>query len=140
MPLPGLLGQHHSARFDEIGLVASSSLPSDDRVACMTPYGVHFLQQRFVWHLTRFLAPTHRLAEATAPVFAEADLQEEWVETATEAGSSPKDAAEAFHGWIRSPDKSQVIRQKQLEQRDRIAGLRRQMRRHLAVDELTASH
>ena len=131
MPLPDLLGQHHSARFDEIGLVRSSSLHSDDRVACMTPYGVHFLQQRFIWYLTRFLAPTHRLAETTDAMFAEAELQEEWVETAVDAGDDALQAAAAFHHWIRSPDESQVTRQDQLQQSDRRAGLRRQMRIHL---------
>ena len=131
MPLPGLCGRHHSARFDEIGLVSSSLLGSESRSACMTPYGVHFLQQRFIWHLTRFLAPTHRLAEATEAVFAEADLQEEWVEAALSRGEDAAEAATAFHSWVRSPDESGTARQTQLEKRDRRSGLRRQMRRHL---------
>lgn len=131
MPLPELLGTHHSARFDEIGLVESGSLEEGMRVACMTPYGVHLLQQRFIWHLTRFLAPTHRLAEVTEAVFEEADLQEEWVERSASRGNDPQSAAEAFHEWIRSPDSSGVPRQNQLRQADLRAGVRRQMRTHL---------
>ena len=49
MPLPGLMGAHYSARFEEMGLVESAALPTTERVACMTPYGVNLLQQRFIW-------------------------------------------------------------------------------------------
>ena len=101
------------------------------RTACLTPHGVHLLQQRFIWYLTRFLAPTHRLAEATEAVFEEADLQEEWVETFLAQGSYPQEAAEAFHEWIRSPDSSGVPRQDQLKKTDLRPGLRRQVRTHL---------
>lgn len=131
MPLPGLLGTHHSARFDEIGLVESGSLAERTRVACMTPHGVHLLQQRFIWYLTRFLAPTCRLAEVTEAVFEEADLQEEWVERSVSRGDDPQSAAATFHEWIRSPDSSGVPRQDQLQQKDLRAGVRRQMRTHL---------
>ena len=131
MPLPGLLGTHHSARFDEIGLVESGTLAERTRVACMTPHGVHLLQQRFIWYLTRFLTPTRRLAEVTEAVFEEADLQEEWVEQSASRGNDPQSAAETFHEWIRSPDYSGMTRQDQLRQADLRAGVRRQMRRHL---------
>ncbi|MXV99361.1 MAG: hypothetical protein F4126_03945 [Acidimicrobiaceae bacterium] len=130
-PLPGLLRTHHSARFDEIGLVETGSLAERTRVACMTPHGVHLLQQRFIWYLTRFLAPTHRLAEVTEAVFEEADLQEEWVEQSVSRGNDLESAAETFHEWIRSPDSSGVTRQDQLQQTDLRAGVRRQMRTHL---------
>ena len=132
MPLPELLGTHHSAQLDEIGLVKSGSLAERMRVACMTPYGVHLLQQRFIWYLTRFLAPTHRLAEVTEAVFEETDLQEEWVERSASRGNDPQSAAEAFHEWIRSPDSSGVPHQDQLRRADLRAGVRRQMRAHLS--------
>ena len=132
MPLPDLSGGHHSARFDEIGLVESSSLEQAPRMACMTPYGVHLLQQRFIWYLTRFLAPTHRLAEVTEAVFDEADLHEEWVGKSMSHGIETQQAAEAFHDWIRSADESGARRQDQLAMRDRRPGLRRQMRTHLS--------
>ena len=131
MPLPELLGEHYSARFDEMGLVESAALPTTGRVACMTPYGVNLLQQRFIWYLTRFLVPTHRLDEATGAVFEEADLQEEWVVATTERGEDVAESARAFHKWVRSIDDLGVSRQKQLEDPQRRAGLRRQMRSHL---------
>ncbi len=130
MPLPGLLGSHHSAFLDEIGLVASEALTNAERVACLTPFGINLLQQRFVWHLTRFLAPTHRLGEASEAVFEEADLCEEWVAASTVVGASPAEAANSFHDWIRESDGS-ASRQALLVEPQRRAGVRRDMRDRL---------
>ena len=132
MPLPELAGEHHAARFEEMGLVESASLLSERRVACLSPYGIHLLQQRFIWYLTRFLVPTHRLAEATAAVFEEAELEEEWVIRATERGAERHISVEAFHEWVRSSDESGTSRQEQLADPQRRAGIRRAMRLHLA--------
>lgn len=131
MPLPGLLGKHHEARFEDMGLVSSASLNESKRMACLTPYGVNLLQQRFIWHLTRFLVPTHSLGESTEAVFEEADLQEEWVAVAADRGEDAIQAAQNFHDRIRSDDDSGIVRQKQLQDPQRRAGLRRQMRDHL---------
>lgn len=132
MPLPELAGEHHSARFEDMGLVASTSLLREQRIACLSPYGIHLLQQRFIWYLTRFLVPTHRLAEATASVFEEAELEEEWVSRAAEHGAQPRASVEAFHQWIRTPDESGTSRQEQLADPQRRARVRRAMRHHLA--------
>lgn len=133
MPLPGLLGGHFVASFDEIGLVASNEILTARRLACLTPYGANLLQQRLVWYLTRFVAPTHRLAEATGAVFEEADLCEEWVARRSEMGDLPGDAAVSFHEWIRGQDASGVSRQALLAEPQRRAGLRRDMRRQLSA-------
>ena len=82
MPLPELTPTDNiylAARLDKIGLVPSDVVATAPRIACLTPYGVNLLQQRFVWHLTRFCASTTRLNQASAAVFEEADLHEEWV-------------------------------------------------------------
>ncbi len=131
MPLPRLLGDHYSARFDEMGLVKSASLSMARRMACMTPYGVNLLQQRFIWYLTRFLVPTHRLGEVSETVFEEADMEEEWVMHAIESGKGLDEAAQAFHDWIRASGESGIARQVQLREPQQRAGLRRQMRNHL---------
>lgn len=68
MPLPEFADDHYVARFDEMGSVESTLLVHEQRVACLSHFGVHLLHQRFIWYLTRFLVPTHRLAEATAAV------------------------------------------------------------------------
>ena len=131
MPLPELMGAHYRARFDEMGLVESAALPTAERVACMTPYGVNLLQQRFIWYLTRFLVPTHRLSEASEAVFEEADMEEEWVAHAIEKGKDPREAAQEFHDWIRYPDELGTTRQDRIKAPQLRAGLRRQMRSHL---------
>lgn len=135
MPLPGLMGGHYAASFDEIGLVASEVLTDKARVACLTPFGINLLQQRFVWHLTRFLAPTHRLGEASEAVFEEADLCEEWVAAASESGVPPEEAASSFHEWIRESDGSGASRQSLLTEPQRRAGIRREMREHMRQTE-----
>jgi len=131
MPLPGLLGGHHSASFEDIGLVRSGVLAETPRVGCLTPFGVNLLQQRFIWHLTRFLVPTHRLGEAAEAVFAEADLAEEWVETAMGSSAQPKEAQRAFHDWIRAVDRTGVSRQSRLREAQHVPGIRREMLAHL---------
>lgn len=131
MPLPGLLSRHHSAFFDDIGLVRSGALALCERVACLTPYGINLLQQRFVWFLTRFLAPTHRLGEASEAVFEEADLCAEWVAALIEAGVDRDEASRLFDDWIRGKDDSGVTRQSLLAKSQHRAGLRREMRNQL---------
>lgn len=133
MPLPGLLGRHFVASFDEIGLVASNEILNARRLACLTPYGANLLQQRLVWYLTRFVAPTTRLAEATSAVFEEADLCEEWVASRMKMGDPPEAAAISFHDWIRGQDVSGVSRQALLAEPQRRAGVRRDMRRQLSA-------
>lgn len=134
MPLPGLIptaDDHLAARLDKIGLVSGDVVVAAARIACLTPYGVNLLQQRFVWHLTRFCASTSRLNEACAAVFEEADLQEEWVTDRLAAGHELAVGATEFHEWIRGEDSDAVRRQEQLVDPQRLAGIRREMRREL---------
>lgn len=132
MPLPELNGRHCVASFEQMGVVNSESLVRDRRIACLSPYGIHLMQQRFIWYLTRFLVPTHRLAETTVSVFEEADLQEEWVNQETQRGINQAASTAAFHAWIRSPDETTMSPQDQLADPQRRAGVRRAMQRHLA--------
>lgn len=133
MPLPDLGGEFLVAKFDEIGLVPTEGLVGSERVACLTPFGVNLLQQRFIWHLTRFVAPTFLLNESCAAVFEEADLCEEWVVEVTESdGVAIEEAATEFHEWIRSLDASGVVRQDQLREPQRRSSVRKDMRRTLA--------
>lgn len=134
MPLPVLIptgGFHLAARLDKIGLVSSEVVIAATRVACLSPFGVNLLQQRFIWHLTRFCASTSRLNEACAAVFEEADLHEEWVMHRVVAGDEVAVAAAEFHAWIRGEDSDAVRRQERLADPQRLAGIRREMRREL---------
>lgn len=136
MPLPLLMGEHHSALFEEMGMVESAILRATNRVACLTPYGINLLQQRFVWYLTRFLGPTHRLGEASEAVFEEVDLCSEWVSAATGAGDDPEAAETMFHEWIRLSDESGTRRQDLLREPQRRAGVRREMRSRIGLGDL----
>ncbi len=49
MPLPELNGQDWVVSFEQMGVVDSGSLLHDKRIACLSPYGIHLLQQRFIW-------------------------------------------------------------------------------------------
>ena len=136
MPLPQLMGKHFSALFVEMGMVESAILQATNRVACLTPFGINLLQQRFVWYLTRFLVPTHRLGEMSEAVFEEVDLWSEWVAAATSAGDDLTAAKIAFHDWIRSRDDSETSRQDQLRDSQRRAGVRQEMRRRIRMGRL----
>ena len=133
MPLPGMLDGHFSAKFNEIGLVQSQSLLTDKRMACLTPFGINLLQQRFIWYLTRYSVPTYRLNESTESVFKEAALLEGWISITREAGGNDPEEIRAFHEWIRSKDATGNSRQDLLADPQRRAGVHMEMKRHLSA-------
>ena len=104
MPLPDLLaaGRLWVARLDDLGKALTERVSAGTRVACLTPLGVNLLQQRFIWRLTRHEVPTRQLQEASAHVFEEADLLEEWNETVCAAGLPPAQAASSFEAFVRA--------------------------------------
>lgn len=126
MPLPNLNGSEHAAMFSDIGLVPSNDLLRIQRIASLTPFGINLLQQRLIWYLTRFVAPTHRLNEACDVVFEEAELCEDWVVARTGQGISLDDAETEFHDWIRGGRPE--TRQEALKDPQQRAGVRREMR------------
>jgi len=103
MPLPDLLeaGQLWVARLDDIGKALTADVMAGMRVACLSPFGVNLLQQRFIFRLTRHEVPTFLLQEASAHVFEEADLLEEWSDTVCAAGMSQERAAASFETFLR---------------------------------------
>lgn len=131
MPLPGLLGQPHAARFLEIGLVPSDLLVATQRLACMSPFGINLLQQRLVWYLTRFAVPTHKLNEVCERVFIEADLLEEWVIESLDRGIDRPTAEQSFHDWIRADWGALGSRQEAIADSQHRATVRREMREEL---------
>ena len=103
MPLPDLLeaGKLWVARLDDIGKALTADIVAGVRVACLSPFGVNLLQQRFIFRLTRHEVPTFLLQEASAHVFEEADLLEEWSDTVCAAGVSQERAAASFETFLR---------------------------------------
>ena len=108
MPLPDLdgpnSGSHYAAIFENVGATPSMALTPEKRRACLDPYGIGLLQQRFVHYLTRVVVPLSQLSLVCAPVFAEADLLEEWVEASDARGIDLPTAEEQFDSFIRSTD------------------------------------
>jgi hypothetical protein len=102
-PLPELLGHHlYTGSFDELGRASTSELLAATRLACLSPFGVNLLQQRFIWYLTRFEVPTFQLQDAFAHFYDEVDLMEEWIDTMSDAGVDVADATAQFDTFIRA--------------------------------------
>lgn len=132
MPLPELHeGSHSAAYFDEMGLVPSDLVEQGTRQACLSRKGINLLQQRFVWYLTRFAVPTHKLDGVSAAVFEEADLAEEWVTDEVDRGVDPSRAAHEFHDWIRADDAPGITRQARLGDPQALPAIRKAMRDEL---------
>lgn len=75
--LPGFLP--YAACIREVSSLSTKSLQHGNRVAAMDDIGIHLLQQRMVYHLTRMSIDLDDLAELSAPILAEAEIHEEWV-------------------------------------------------------------
>lgn len=72
------------------------------RLACLSVPGINLLQQRLIWHLTRFEVETFRLHEAFAHTFEEADLLEEWNDVVLDGGVTEAEATVLFEEFIRA--------------------------------------
>ncbi len=102
-PVPDLLldGALRVGLLDELGRAQTENIRGTRRLACMSELGLNILQQRLVWHLTRFEVPTHQLYEASAHTIEEAELMEDWSDTVCDAGWTEQNAAEAFERFVR---------------------------------------
>ena len=93
LPLPNLMGatddQSRAVHLLEISAVRSEQLTAERRILALTGLGIHVLQQRLVYSLTRVEVGLDRLQEQTAHVLLEAELEEEWVD---ELGDDSSDA------------------------------------------------
>lgn len=104
MPLPELIDEgFHAASFVLTSPVDGALLQQTKRIACLSAFGVNILQQRIIWHLTRFEVPTYKLHEAFSHTLEEADLLEEWTEHEIAKGISAEVAVVSFDEFIRSP-------------------------------------
>jgi len=130
MPLPDLLGDDvlYIARLDEMGRADTDALGEATRIACLSPFGVNLLQQRLIFRLTRHEVPTYLLQEASAHVFEEADLLEEWSETVCGAGASLDEAAAAFDAFLREDRGGGKTRQSDLRDPQRRSVVRSESR------------
>lgn len=121
-PLPELdparPDQDYAARFDEFGTVSADELQLDRRAAMLSQRGVLLLQQRFIHSHSRAEIPLNVLLEASAAVFEELELQENWnltfVAPQVEVGGSLPELlvteAEAFDQIMLTPSKGSTLR------------------------------
>ena len=82
MPLSGAQVpniRNPAACIRELCSESTASLQAGERIAVMADTGVHLLQQRMAFHLSRVVINVAELAEHSAPVLAEAELHEQWV-------------------------------------------------------------
>lgn len=129
MPLPDMRqadpDQGYGLVFDLAGRVATEKLRTEQRVACLSPYGISVLQQRHVHHLTRFVVPSVELHATCANVLTEAELLEEWLLAAEAAGADVAQAATDFHEVVRADQPGGSSLQEDLKHEVKRAGVRR---------------
>lgn len=83
LPLPGLRGDADEPRavhLLELGTVRTSALNREQRILSLTDRGIHILQQRLVFGLTRVAVGLDKLQDQAVNVLLEAELEEEWVD------------------------------------------------------------
>lgn len=141
MPLPDLYkdGKHYAAKFGDTTAVAASSLTLHRRLASLTQQGILVLQQRIVKDHARLDLPLTLFREQSAPVLAEAEMQESWIETSLQ-GSEVLDidavarAAADFQSWLDEDDRK---RRKELGIEANHASLRKATRQAASEQQET---
>lgn len=136
MPLPDLRedGKTYAATFVDKSAVPASSLTLDKRIASLSHQGIYVLQQRIVVDETRLEVELGALRAQSAPILAEAEMQETWVETRL-GGSGVLDVAEVeragaeFQAWL---DQDKKKRRTELENELNHSKLRRAVREEAA--------
>lgn len=131
MPLPEMrqadADDGYALVFDLAGRVATDELRREQRVACLSPYGISVLQQRHVHHLTRYVVPSVELHATCVNVLAEAELLEEWLLAAEVAGVDVDQAALDFHELVRADQPGGSSLQEDLKHEAKRAGVRRSL-------------
>jgi hypothetical protein len=103
MPLPELDGSaSFAAVFSEPDVIASSSLATARRIACLSQFGVNLLLQRWVHHNSRAIVPSRDYQDVTSAEYEEADLTEDWCDERTLDGIELEQATTEAHEWFRS--------------------------------------
>lgn len=132
MPLPELTDgdpPHFSGAFTSPYLVIPNSLDPKKRVACMSPYGVNLLLQRWVYHNSRAAILTKIYDDATSAQYVEADGIEEWCTTRQNRGISIDEATLEATGWLNDKAGSGVPRRDMLDNPQWRSNVRKAMRK-----------
>lgn len=132
MPLPDLLGEGQdpfTAQLDLVGRARTNGL--GNRIACLDLYGITILQQRIVHRASRVKISKDVFQEQSAPVFAEADLMEEWIEASTAMGVPRGDGEREFHEFLRGSRGAEPPLQDQLQKAEKRPHVRQVVRQEI---------
>lgn len=131
MPLPNLLPEVASSRANQAALFTKTyhvhPLDLTKRLACLSLRGVNLLLQRWVYHSSRVVVPSWNFNDVVSPVYEEADLIEEWAETAMSAGRDLNEAWLDANAWLDEDDGGRT-RRKALEDPQKRSTIRRRAR------------
>lgn len=137
LPLPGLrddADEPRAAHLLELSAVRSTTLSRDRRILSLTDRGIHVLQQRLVYSLTRVAVGLDKLQEQAANVLLEAELEEEWVDELA-ADGDPETLAAASVGFAQYMDGGPRVALKDVTRRsDTVRAVRAEIRNQQAVD------
>lgn len=125
-PLPQLrAGEDWAIRFDEVGMIESSALSLERRIATLSDRGILLLQQRQVFAETRTAISLATFGQASAAVLAEAELLEEWSErlanVVTDGPAALVREASEFDAFLGGPQISGTLRERLREEHTRSA-------------------
>jgi len=120
MPLPDLIErEHHEAHFREMGQVKTDILRLENRIACLSAFGVNMLHQRLIFNLSRVEIRLDEIADYTAHNYEEADLQEEFTRTVCSAGIDEDRAQTAFEEFMSTSPVGEAGRSRRKDLRDK---------------------
>lgn len=134
MPLPDIdpttasRRRHLAAVFEAPGFVNSAELDPTRRIACLSPYGVNLLMQRWVHFASRLVVPTFDFDKVTSSAYTEADLMEEWCAHRIEQGVGTAAAETEAVIWLRGQAENGMRRQDMLQDPQQRSTVRRAMR------------
>ncbi|MGQ0846885.1 MAG: hypothetical protein ACT4QF_22420 [Sporichthyaceae bacterium] len=134
MPLPEIdpttqsRRRHMAAIFEAPGFVDSAELDPARRIACLSPYGVNLLMQRWVHFASRLVVPTFDFDLVTSSAYTEVDLVEEWCAHRVEQGLTVAHAEVEAAEWLRGSTDNGKRRQDLLKDPQQRSTVRRAMR------------
>jgi hypothetical protein len=112
LPLPDFpsSGAHHAVNLNEVGMVSSSALMLDRRVACLSERAIALLLQRTFKNQSRVVVSLGRIEEAFGGMMEEIALWEEWneeiagarVDNGANLDATLEEEAAAFEGFLAS--------------------------------------
>jgi hypothetical protein len=138
MPLSQMLGEtddrSRAVHLLELTAVRSQELLRDHRILALKDRGIHVLQQRLVYSLTRVEVGLEKLQEQTAHVLLEAELEEEWVDELADDGDPNAMSAESEAFTAYMDDGHRVALKDVTRRSDAVRVVRAEIRRRSGRD------